>query len=293
MSAFKNGRVAGAAALCLAVLVAGSCGSREQEERGIRTPEPAASDAEAMKPGLDLGLSFSSGGAGEPSLIFLRLFSGSLRQMGLDNAAKQEGRKADIEPLRLSIPRESWAGVVFRTADRQGSSPKETMNQLAGIELVDAPATETVSIGPGDTLTAVFRISPANLPAPDTLVRAEMKIASDVIRSEAIPFPKPPDSEKGLLLRKAEIRLKLKSWREAGIPADEIIGRYPEEAAGFWLKCQALEGQGFEAEALKLYNAALEKALAHKDAGQHEPPIPIIVKIRDLEEKLSSPSIKR
>jgi hypothetical protein len=86
-------------------------------------------------------------------------------------------------------------------------------------------------------------------------------------------------------LRKAEILLKLGSHAEAGAVADELVARYPGEPAGYWIKGQAREAAGAPDEALRLYRTALEKALAHKDAAAHEPPMPIIQKIRLLEER--------
>ncbi len=289
MSLPKYIRVLRALALCLAVLVLGNCGSREKKEDQAPAPSPTAPDIKTPKPGLDLGLSVSPGGSGEISLITLRLFSGSLRQLELDKAAKKEGQRTVVEPLRVSIPRESWANVDFWILDRESSFPKDVRKKLAGVVLVDAPGSDPVSLGSKDTLTAVYQVPSANLPPPDTLVQAEMKAATEIIRSGAIPVPRPPDSEKGLLLRKAEIQLKLKSWREAKVTAEAIINRYPGEPAGYWLKGQALEGEGLDAEALKTYNEALEKALAKEDAREHEPPLPIIIKIRELEEKIAAP----
>jgi len=279
-----------AAAVCLTVLVSTSCGTGEEKGDKKEAAPPAGQAGQKTKPGLDLGLTISPGAPGEASLIAIRLFSGSLRQSELDNAARKEGQRSAIEPLRLTIPRESWAGVEFRILGREAAP--EAKEAPLGAVLVEAPKSESVSLGPKDALTAVYRIPSANLPLPGTLVRAEMKAAGDVILSEAIPVPNPPDSEKGLLLRKAEIRLKLKSWAEAKAAAEEIIERFPGEAAGYWLKAQTLEGEGLDAEALKMYNTALEKALAQKDADQVEPPLPIIIKIRDLEEKISASTKK-
>jgi len=64
------------------------------------------------------------------------------------------------------------------------------------------------------------------------------------------------------------------------------------EPEGYWIKGQALEADGLGAEALKMYNTALEKARAKKDPQHYELPLPIIIKIRELEEKLSSPMKK-
>jgi len=280
----------GVAAVCLTVLVSTSCGTGEEKGDKKEAAPPAGQAGQTTKPGLDLGLTISPGAPGEASLIVLRLFSGSLRQAELDNAAKKEEQRSAIEPIRLSIPPESWATVEFRILGREAAP--EGKDKLAGVVLVDAPKSESVSLGPKDALTGVYRIPSANLLMPGTLVRAEMKAAGEVILSEAIPVPNPPDSEKGLLLRKAEIRLKLKSWAEAKAAAQEIIERFPGEAAGYWLKAQTLEGEGHDAEALRMYNTALEKALAQKEADQHEPPLPIIIKIRDLEEKISSSAKK-
>jgi len=292
MSLPKSIRVLGALALCLAVLVLGSCGSREKKGDQAPTPSPTAPDIKTPKPGLDLGLSVSPGGSGDASLITLRLFSGSLRQLELDNAAKKEGPRTVVEPLRVSIPRESWANVDFWILDQESSFPKDARKKLAGVVLVDAPGSDPVSLGPKVALTAVYQVPSANLPPPDTLIQAEMKAAMEIIRSGAVPVPRPPDSEKGLLLRKAEIQLKLKSWREAEATAEGIIGRFPGEPSGYWLKGLALEGEGLDTEALKMVNTALEKAVAKEDAREHEPPLPIIIKIRELEEKISAPGKK-
>jgi len=282
MSALNRIRVYWAVPLCAAVLVSACCRSRE--ESAERTQAPAVQEARAAKPGADLGLSFSRGGPTDASLIVLRLFSGDLRQMELDKASKKGGQTTPVEPIRLSVPREAWAKVEFRALDRAGSPAAP--RALAGAVLVEAPETESVSLGPRDTLTALYRIPTANLPPPGTLVLAEMKSPGEVILSEAIPVPAPPETDMGLQLRQAEIQLKLKSWSEAGRSADLIVARYPDEPAGYWIKGQALEGEGRDTDALKTYHAALEKFLAKKDAGRHEPPLPILIKIRDLEEKL-------
>jgi len=246
--------------------------------------EPAA---EKAKPGLDLGLVIWPGGRGDTSLLVLRLWSGALRQDALANAARKEGEKRAIEPLVLSIPKESWTQAQFRAVSGDVTGPEGARRSLAGAVLVSSSEAESVSLGPRDTLTAMYRIPSADLPPPETLVRAELKTEYGVIVSVPVPVPPAPKSEKGILLRKAEIRLKLGSYSEAGLVADEIIGRYPEEAAGYWIKGQAREDEGAADEALLLYQKALEKALAQKDAASHEPPLPIILKIRLLEERLA------
>jgi len=290
MSAAKRIRIAGLAVLCLAVLASAGCRAKEKKDVRAGEPAPAAQAEAAAKAGLDLGLSISPGSPAEESLFVLRLFSASLRQEELDNAAKKEGQKTRIDPVRISIPRPAWESVVFRIVGESDSAGPQAA--LSGAVLVDVPASEGVAIGPKDTLTAVYRIPTANLPPPGTLVRAEMKTGAVKIRSEAVPIPKPPDTKLGLLLRKAEIGIKMKSWPEAQSAAEDIIKNHPGEAAGYWLKAQALEGQGALTEALKLYAAALEKALAQKSADHYEPPLPILIKIRDLEEKLAVPSKK-
>ena len=250
-------------------------------------PAKAAADAttEKAEPGLDLGLVIWPGSQGDTSLLVLRLWSGALRQDALDNAARKEGEKRAIEPLVLSIPKESWTQAQFRAVSGDVTGPEGAQRSLAGAVLFSSPEAENVSLGPRDTLTAMYRIPSADLPPPETLVRAELKTEYGVIVSVPVPVPPAPESEKGILLRKAEIRLKLGSYSEAGLVADEIIDRYPEEPAGYWIKGQAREDEGAPDEALLLYQRALEKALAHKDAASHEPPMPIILKIRLLEER--------
>jgi tetratricopeptide (TPR) repeat protein len=242
---------------------------------------------EKAKLGLDLGLVIWPGGQGDTSLLVLRLWSGALRQDALDNAARKEGEKRTIEPLVLSIPKESWTQAQFWAVSGDAAGPEGAGKKLGSAVLVSSPGSESVSLGPRDTLTAMYRIASADLPPPETLIRAELKTEHGVIVSDPVPVPHAPESEKGILLRKAEIRLKLGSHSEAGLVADEIIGRYPEEPAGYWIKGQAREDEGAPDEALLLYQKALEKALAHKDAASHEPPLPIILKIRMLEERLA------
>jgi len=290
MNAKAMNRAVGLTVLCLAVLASPGCRAKEKKDVRADEPAPAAQAETAAKPGLDLGLSISPGKPGEASLIVLRLFSASLRQAELDNAAKKEGQKARVEPIHISIPRPVWESVEFRILGGEGSA--ETKAALSGAVLVDVPASEGVAIGPKDTLAAVFRIPTANLPPPGTLVRAEMKTATDVVRSEAVPVPKPPDSEMGLLLRQGEIGLKLRSWAEAKAAAERIVGGYPGEAAGYWLKARALEGEGSLAEALKWCRVALEKATDQTSADHYEPPLPVIIKIRDLEEMIAAASKK-
>lgn len=247
----------------------------------------AAATKEKEKPGLDLGLVIWPGGQSDTSLLVLRLWSGALRQDALDNAARKEGEKRTIEPLVLSIPKESWTQAQFWTGSGDGAGLEGAWEKLSGAVLVSSPEPESVSLGPLDTLTSLFRIPSTDLPPPETLIRAEIKTEGGIIVSDPIPVPRAPESEKDLLLRKAEIKLKLGSYSEAGLVAEEIIGRYPEEPAGYWIKGQAREDEGAPDEALLLYQKALEKALAHKDAASHEPPLPIILKIRLLEERLA------
>lgn len=250
-------------------------------------PAKAAADApaEKAKPGLDLGLVIWPGGQGDTSLLVLRLWSGALRQDALDAAARKEGEKRTIEPLVLSIPKESWTQALFLAVSGDAPGPEGPGKKLGSAVLVSSPGPESVSLGPRDTLTAMYRIPSADLPPPETLVRAELKTEYGVIVSDPVPVPRAPESEKGILLRKAEIMLKLGSHAEAGLVAEEIIGRYPEEPVGYWIKGQAREDDGVLDEALSLYHRALEKALAHEDAASHEPPLPIILKIRLLEER--------
>jgi hypothetical protein len=279
--------IIGATALCLAVLGMENCRSREQKE--TKAGESAKTGLQAEKPraALDLGLAISHGGSGETSLIVLSLFSRNLRQAELDNVVKKEGEKLKVEPLRVSIPKKSWENVDFRILGEDESVPKESQKKLKDVALVQAPESEDVSLGPRDTLTAVYRIPSTALPLPGILVQAEMKAGKDTIQSGPIPIPDPPDSDKGILLRKAEIQLKLKSYAEAKLAAEGLIGRFPDEPAGYWIKGQALEAEGLDAEALNMYNTALEKFLAKKDDRHYEPPLPILIKIRELEEKAS------
>jgi tetratricopeptide (TPR) repeat protein len=258
---------------------------RSRNEAVPPAKKAAAATTEKAKPGLDLGLVIWPGGQGDTSLLVLRLWSGALRQDALDNAARAEGEKRAIVPLVLSIPRESWAQAQFWTVSGDVSGPEGAEKKLGSAVFVSSPGPESVSLGPRDTLTAVYRIPSSDLPPPETPVRAELKTEYGVIVSDPIPVPRAPESEKGILLRKAEIRLKLGSHSEAALVAEEIIDRYPEEPAGYWIKGQAREDEGVLDEALSLYHKALEKALAHKDAASHEPPLPIILKIRLLEER--------
>jgi len=259
---------------------------RSRSEAAPPVKAAAEAAAEKAKPGLDLGLVIWPGGQDDTSLLVLRLWSGALRQDALDNAARKEGEKRAIEPLVLSIPKESWTQAQFWTVSGDTAGPEGAGKKLAGAVLVNSPEAQSGSLGPRDTLTAMYRIPSADLPPPETLVRADLKTEYGVIVSDPVPVPPAPESEKAILLRKAEIKLKLGSYSEAGLVADEIIGRYPEEPAGYWIKGQAREDEGAPDEALILYQKALEKALAHKDAASHEPPLPIILKIRMLEERL-------
>ena len=259
---------------------------RSRSEAAPPVKAAAETAAEKAKPALDLGLVIWPGGQGDTSLLVLRLWSGALRQDALDNAARKEGEKRAIQPIVLSIPKESWTQAQFRVVSGDVAGPEGAQRSLAGAVLVSSPGAESASLGPRDTLTAMYQIPSADLPPPETLVRAELKTEHGVIVSDPVPVPRAPESGKGILLRKAEIRLKLGSYSEAGLIADEIIGRYPEEPAGYWIKGQACEAEGVPDEALLLYQTALKKALAHKEAASHEPPIPIILKMRMLEERL-------
>jgi len=231
-------------------------------------------------PGLDLGLVIWPGSGDEASVLVLRLWSGDLRQNELDNVALTAGVRRPVEPLVVSIPKESWAQAQFKSGAGAGEA-------LAGAVLVTAPAADKRSIGPRDTLTAQYRIPSASLPAPGTLVRAEVKTARGVLVSEPVPVPPAPETEKGRLLRKAENLLKLGSHTEAVAAADQIIGRYAAEPGGYWIEGQVREAEGKLDEALRLYRTALEKASARADASA-EPPTPIILKIRMLEERLAA-----
>ena len=177
---------------------------------------------------------------------------------------KKEGEKIKIEPLRVSIPKKSWENVDFRILGEDESVPKESQKKLKDVALVQAPESEDVSLGPRDTLTAVYRIPSTALPLPGILVQAEMKAGKDTIQSDPYPSRTPPDWDKGILLRKAEIQLKLKSYAEAKLEAEGLIGRFPDEPAGYWIKGQGLQAEGLDAEALNMYNTALEKSLGEK-----------------------------
>jgi len=283
----------------LAVLVAvialrGLFRSRDKAETPVRAAArseeakaTASSEEVKTKVELDLGLVIWSGGQGETSLLVLRLWSGVLRQESLDNAAKKEGEKLAIKPLSVSFPKEYWEKAEFWTISGETAGPEGASKKLGGVVLVSSPESESAALGPRDTLTAMYRLPTAELPPPETLVRAEIKTEAGIVVSDPVPVPRAPESEKGRLLRKAEILLKLGSHSEAGLAAEEIMRRYPEEPAGYWIKAQVLEEEGLPEEALRLYRTALEKALALKEAESHEPPMPIILKIRMLEERLA------
>jgi hypothetical protein len=271
------------------VLVAGGMAFRWVTSSRIGdTPRAKAgpgAKSEREQPRVDLGLVIWVAGPDDTSLLVVRLWSGTLRQQALDNAARTDGARRPIEPLVLSLPRASWAQARF-TVVPAGTGPNDSPGRaLNGAALVSAPETDRMSLGPGDTLTAQYRIPTSELPPPDSFVRVELRTERGVFWSEPIPVPRAPESERGLLIRRAEILLKLGAFGEASVAADAVIGRHQQEPAGYWIKAQAREAEGATDEALRLYRTALDKAFARPDAAGHEPPVPIIARIRMLEER--------